>query len=131
MSLPQPPTILKNVFAGYYLALWNYIVRLIAAITGMVRSPWNIRFVTHATAQPIIAAAGDWINCDTTAGDIAVTIPSALSAQVVVQKTAVANNVNIASDAGAIFGGALPLTVQYSNYTFVGMGPTIGAYIKS
>lgn len=34
MSLPKtPPTILKNVFAGYYLALWNYLVTLVTTIT--------------------------------------------------------------------------------------------------
>lgn len=41
MSLQSPPVILKNVFAGYYLTLWNYLVKLFQAVQTMSTSSFQ------------------------------------------------------------------------------------------
>jgi hypothetical protein len=123
VSLPQPSSQLRNVFAGYYLLLFNYLVKLVAAITATITKPWNVRVVTHADS-PVTAAPNDVILANTTGGAIAVTGPATSGAQWAVKKiSADGNAVNVSASAGNIDALATQvIAIQWGSYLIAGNG---------
>ena len=102
-----------------------------AGATGPAGAPqaWNIRNVTFASS-PVTAAAGDWINCDTTNGDITVTVPSALDALVRVKSIAGTHKVTVAPDAGLVDGSpSADILTNWTAMDTIGQGPSVGVYV--
>ena len=123
MTLPSPPSQLRNVFAGYYLLLFNYLVKLVAAIVATTGKPWNVRFVTHADS-PVTAAVGDFLVCNTVGGAISVTGPATINATWGVAKVnADAPAVSVAASVGNVNGlAAQSIGFQWGSLTMVGTG---------
>ena len=102
-----------------------------AGSTGPAGAPqaWNIRNVTFASS-PVTAASGDWIVCDATNGDIAVTVPSALNALVRTKLISGPHQVAVAPDARLVDGSpSASILLPGGTLDTTGQGPAVGVYI--
>ena len=86
--------------------------------------PWNYRAVAFADS-PVTAAAGDWIDCDTTGGVIVVNGPEVKNAAWGVSKfNSGANAVDVSLTGGGNINGLATQTIaiQWGSYTLLGTG---------
>jgi hypothetical protein len=95
-----------------------------------IPAPWNVRNVAFADS-PVTAAGWDWLVCDTTGGNIAVTGPSTKGVTWGATKvSADVNKVNVSASVGNIAALAVqPIALQWGSLTMIGI--TTGCIIQS